>query len=224
MFKNLIVKNFVATLAVGGLLALAQLAGPGLVTTSPSIEQTAYPPRAETSTNLRLDRNTMREGQKNVARVRVRGDKGVPQGTVTFRVAGHSRTMRLIDGRANWQLPKLKGGHTYTVSARYNGTPKVWKPSRDAEKLTVFKKQGKKKNNDQVLGEEAERDNDDNGSAGSGSGGDSGEVAGSQAERAATGDLPDTGSDENTTLYALGGLALVIAGAASLLLWRRRLH
>lgn len=228
MFSKLIIKNVVGALAVGGVLAVSQFASPAVVTSSPAIAERAYPASVVTNTDLTLDRTTVRPGQRNTARVTVSSDDGTPQGTVTFRVSGHDpQTVTLVNGKASYDMPTdLKAGRTYTVTATYNGN-KVYKKSSDSENVTV-----EEKGKDEVKGREGERERDGNGNGSAGSGsGDSGssgeagdEVKGVEAERDASGDLPATGSDENTQLYALGGLALLLAGGASLLIWRRRTH
>ncbi len=210
MLKNFALKNVAAVVAVGGLLALTQVAGPALVASSPSFTKTAYPASVTTNTDLRLDRNRVRPGQKNTARVTVTADEGsTPKGTVTLKVQGRQpRTKAVVNGRVSFAMPRhLKPGRTYRVTARYNGK-RIWKHSRDTAYVTV-----KKRGGGQVLGEEESRND---GSANRGAPSDGG--------NASEGGLPSVGADSTTQLYALGGLGLLAAGAFSLLLYRRRVR
>jgi hypothetical protein len=214
MLKNFVLKNVAAVMAAGGVLALTQIAGPALVSSAPSFTKSAYPASVVTKTDLRLDRNRVRPGQKNTARITVTADKGTPKGTVTLTVQGRSpRTKALVNGRVSFAMPRhLKAGRTYRVTARYNGK-RIWKPSRDTAFVTV-----KKRGGGQVLGEEGSRNG--GGSANRGAPTDGGAVAGSEAQ----GGLPGVGADSTTQLYALGGLGLLAAGAFSLLMYRRRVR
>jgi LPXTG-motif cell wall-anchored protein len=196
--KQLNAKVVAALVAVVG-LALAPL-GASTATAQP------YPAGAVTNTDLTLEKNTVRPGEANTAHVRVTSDAGTPKGRVTFKVTGHqAQTMPLVNGEASYEMPRdLEAGKRYRVMARYNGSP-VYRPSNDAEWVTVT--------DSGVAGEEGQqgRDRDD---AGGGNGGD---VAGTQE-----GTLPSVGADSTTQVIALGGLALLAAGAAAMLLHRRR--
>ena len=150
-------------------------------------------------------------GESNTARATVTAEKGKkPQGTVTFKVAGHpSSTVPLVNGTATYEMPTdLKAGKTYKVTARYNEQG-VWKPSSDSAYVTVT--------DDTVAGEEGSRDGE-GGANRPGTGGD-GEIQGVDESAGA---LPSVGSEENTLLYTLLGLGLLGAGAATLLMLRRR--
>ena len=206
-------KNFVAMLAVGGVLAVTQLGMPGLATAaSPSMAPGDYPASVATTTDLTLEKSTVRPGERNTARATVSAENGEqPQGTVTFKVAGRpSSTVPLWEGTATYQMPTdLKAGRTYKVTARYNGKG-VWKPSMDTAYVTVT-------DDDTVAGEEGSRDGE--GSANRpGTGGD-GEIQGVDESAGA---LPSVGSEENTLLYTLLGLGLLGAGGFTLLMLRRR--
>jgi LPXTG-motif cell wall-anchored protein len=198
--KQLNTKIAAAIVAVLG-LALTQI-GASTAVASP------YPAGAVTNAELTLEKSTVRPGESNTAYVRVTSDAGTPKGRVTFKVTGHqSQVVPLVDGEASYEMPTdLQAGKRYKVTARYNGTP-VYRPSNDAEWVTVT--------DSGVAGNEGERDRDRDGEgAGSGNGGG---VAGTQE-----GALPNVGADSTTQLYALVGLGLLGAGAAALLLHRRR--
>lgn len=205
-------KNFVAMLAVGGVLAVTQFGMPGLATAaSPSMAPGDYPASVATTTDLTLEKSMVDPGESNTARARVTAEKGKkPQGTVTFKVAGHpSSTVPLVNGTATYEMPTdLKAGRTYKVTARYNAQG-VWKPSSDSAYVTVT--------DDTVAGEEGSRDGE-GGANRPGTGGD-GEIQGVDESAGA---LPSVGSEENTLLYTLLGLGLLGAGAFTLLMLRRR--
>lgn len=204
-------KNIVAMLAVGGVLAVTQLSVPGLTATMPVDNHGDYPPPIATTTDLTLEKSVVEPGEANTARATVTAEKGEkPQGTVTFKVAGHQpRTVPLVNGTATYQMPTdLKAGRTYKVTARYNGQG-VWKPSSDTAYVTV--------SDDSVAGEEGSRDGE--GSANRPGTGGNGEVQGVDESAGA---LPSVGSEENTLLYTLLGLGLLGAGAVTLLMLRRR--
>jgi len=210
MFQTMM-KRFLAMLAVGGVLAVAHLSVPGLTATMPVDNHENYPPSIATTTTLTLEKSMVDPGESNTARAKVTAEKGKkPQGTVTFKVAGHQpRTVPLVNGTATYQMPTdLKAGKTYKVTASYNQQG-VWKPSRDSAYVTV--------SDDSVAGEEGSRDGE-GGANRSGAGGD-GEVQGVDDSAGA---LPNVGSEENTLLYTLLGLGLLGAGAFTLLMLRRR--
>jgi LPXTG-motif cell wall-anchored protein len=193
MLRNQFTAKVAAMLVAVLGLALAQGSVPAAVA-SP------YPPGAVTNAELTLEKNTVRPGEANTAYVRVTSDAGTPRGRVTFKVTGYQPVVvPLVDGEASYEMPRdLEAGKRYKVTARYNGTP-VYRPSNDTEWVTV--------SDGEVAGEQGEAGRD-------GGGG----VAPDQQE----GTLPSVGSDSTTQLYALAGLGLLGAGAAALLLHRRR--
>jgi hypothetical protein len=201
-------KNFVAMLAVGSVLAVTQLSVPGLG--AATLVDNHYQADVVTTTELTLEKYRVNPGESNTAYAEVTAGKKKPQGTVTFKVAGHpASTVPLVDGRASYEMPTdLEAGKRYKVTARYNGKG-VWKPSKDTAYVTVT--------DDTVAGEEGSRDGE--GSANRpGTGGD-GEIQGVDESAGA---LPSVGSEENTLLYTLLGLGLLGAGAVTLLMLRRR--
>jgi LPXTG-motif cell wall-anchored protein len=207
MFRNQLIAKAIATFAVVGGLALTQLG------VAPAAVASPYPPDAVTTTDLRLEKNRMRAGESNTAYVRVTSGAGTPQGRVTFQVSGYQPVTRpLVNGEASYELPgDLKGGRTYQVTARYNGQP-AYKPSRDSERLTVYR-------DGSVAGEEGERGAGQGANRPGADGGDAGPAA---QEGAQEGALPSVGAEAGTTVYALAALGLLAAGAAALLLHRRR--
>lgn len=179
-----------------------------------------YPASVVTNTELRLEKNRVRPGESNTAWVQVTSDAGTPRGNVTFKVSGHkAKTVRLEGGTASYSMPTdLKAGKTYKVTARYNGK-RIWRPSKDTEYVEV------RKTSDEVAGAEGGRDNSRDGSgAGTNNGSANrsaptqGEVQGAEAEGA----LPSVGSDASTTLAALLGAGLLVAGGVALVMHRRR--
>jgi LPXTG-motif cell wall-anchored protein len=179
--------------AVAALVAVVGLALAPLGASTATAQP--YPPGAVTNAELTLEKNTVRPGEANTAYVRVTSDAGTPKGRVTFKVTGYQRVVvPLVDGEASYEMPRdMEAGKRYKVTARYNGTP-VYRPSGDAEWVTV--------SDGQVAGEQGE------------AGRDGGETQ--------EGTLPNVGADSTTQLYALAGLGLLGAGAAALLLHRRR--
>jgi len=209
MFARVIVKKTVAALAIGGGLALTQLSAPGAVTAGAVLAPVSeYPASVVTDTEVSLEKSTVAPGESNTAYASVSADAGTPQGRVTFKVSGHQKeSVPLVDGEASYEMPTdLRAGRTYRVMARYNGKA-VYRPSHDATHVTVTE-------DGQVAGEEGER-SDSGGSANRPATG--GDVLGEQ-----TGVLPNVGSDAATTVVALGGLGLLAAGAAALVMRRRR--
>src|SRR5512134_2887747 len=99
-------KNFVAMLAVGGVLAVTQLSVPVLTATMPVDNHRDYPASVATTTDLTLERSTVQPGQSNTARATVTAEKGEqPRGTVTFKVAGRpSSTVPLLNGTATYEM------------------------------------------------------------------------------------------------------------------------
>lgn len=198
MFANLTLTKILGTAAVAGGLTLTQLGLAGAVaapsTAEPSVQE--YPAGVVTDTDISLESRTLDEGESTTATVTVTSDAGTPQGRVTFKVSGHSKkVVPLVAGEASYETPTdLRAGRTYKVSARYNGGG-VYRPSSAAAYITV-------RGDGEVAGREGE----------GGAGGD--------VQRA--GALPSVGADSTSTLYALGGLGLLGAGAATLLVHRRR--
>jgi LPXTG-motif cell wall-anchored protein len=212
MFRNQLIAKVAATLVVVGGLALTQLSAPAAMAAPPSTVDPAaspYPPRAVTTTDLRLEKNRMRAGESNTAYVTVSSDSGTPQGRVTFQVSGYQPVTRpLVNGEASYELPgDLEGGRTYQVTARYNGQP-IYRPSRDSERLVVQR-------DGSVAGEEGERGSGQGANRPGADGGDAGPAT-------QEGALPSVGAEAGTSVYALAGLGLLGAGAAALLLHRRR--
>jgi LPXTG-motif cell wall-anchored protein len=195
---------------MGGLLALAQFAVPISATAAPG-----YQSRSVTATHLSIAHQVVKRGNPNSASVRVSSGvtagnaraaaAAAPTGTVTLRVVGVATyTMALRNGRASHSLPTdLKPG-TYRVVARYSGNDD-FKPSSDSGFYTIKPRTGS------VLGEDAGL----NGGANR-----PGAVLGTGAGNP-TGGLPATGSDLNSELLGLLGLALVGSGAG-VMVWRRR--
>jgi LPXTG-motif cell wall-anchored protein len=225
VFRNLIAKKFILALALLSGLGLTQLSVPAAVAAPPAggyAVTAPYPPRAVTTTDLRLNKNRVRPGERNTAHARVRADTATPQGTVTFKVAGHqAKTVRLVGGKASYAMPRdLKAGKTYKVTARYNGK-RFWKPSRDTAYVTV-----RKQARDEVRGSEGNRgDESRDGGSGSDNGGSANRTAPSQGEvQGAEGALPSVGADSSTTIIGLLGFGLLAAGGLALIVRRRRVH
>jgi LPXTG-motif cell wall-anchored protein len=163
---------------------------------APAAVASPYPAGAVTNAELTLEKNRVSPGEANTAYVRVTSDAGTPKGRVTFKVTGYQAVVvPLVDGEASYEMPRdLEAGKRYKVTARYNGTP-VYRPSNDAEWVTVT--------DGQVAGEQ----------------GQAGRDGGVETQE---GTLPSVGTDSTTQVYALAGLGLLGAGAAALLLHRRR--
>jgi LPXTG-motif cell wall-anchored protein len=175
------------------LIAVLGLALAGVV--APAAVASPYPAGAVTNAELTLEKNRVSPGEANTAYVRVTSDAGTPKGRVTFKVTGYQRVVvPLVDGEASYEMPRdLEAGKRYKVTARYNGTP-VYRPSGDAEWVTVT--------DGAVAGEQGQ--------------------AGRDGVETQEGTLPSVGADSSTQVYALAGLGLLGAGAAALLLHRRR--
>lgn len=223
MFRNTILKPLLSAIAVGGVLAVAQVSGPGLVTASPAITTVAdYPAGVVTNTDLQLDKSRVAAGESNTARVTVSSGAGAPKGTVTFKVGGHQKTVVLSSsGTASYTMPiDLQAGRTYKVTASFNGGG-AWRPSSDSAYVTVAGKRGGKSNSKGAHAAGGSSSNG-SGSAGHGKGRAAPTTGGGTVAGEQTGGLPLVGSDASTTIYGLGGLVLLGAGGFVLVMHRRR--
>jgi hypothetical protein len=127
MFKKMLFKSVAGATALGSAFAVSLVATPAMVTSAPEIRNVAcniaYPQSVATNTQLSLVRTAGQYGLQNSATVRVvRTDSAGrnPVGRAVIRVVGvRNYTVRLTNGEATVNLPRLNARQTYTVRARY---------------------------------------------------------------------------------------------------------
>jgi hypothetical protein len=122
LFGKLLQRSVATTAVVGGVLAVSQLAAPGVSTVSPQIRDTAcaYQGVAITQTSIKLDKSEAQYGAGNTAHVTVSAP-GNPKGHVTFHIAGKTYNVTLSKGHASQALPRTLDAGDHPVSANYAG-------------------------------------------------------------------------------------------------------
>jgi hypothetical protein len=144
MFKKFVLKSVASTAAAGAVLAMAQIATPAVVTSSPQIkhvaEECGYQSSLATTTNVTLSQNVVQYGARVRATIQVSSGTGTPGGTVTLALQGmRSWTLELnAEGIAGLTLPRLGADETYGILVTYDGH-NCYTASHDSAFLTVKK-------------------------------------------------------------------------------------
>ncbi|RYU13699.1 hypothetical protein [Nocardioides iriomotensis] len=203
-----LLKRVLSACAAVALLATGSVAFAGTASALNAPACPSYGTPAQTTTSVTLTPPNPSAGDKFRATATVEVDgRPVTGGTVVFNYRGTKDTQTVVNGTATSREFTAKKGSNQEVRANYRG-------SCTNGTAAVSASQGA-----QILGVEAFAGNGNNN--GNGNGGTLG-AAGTNAGGGAVGGLAATGLTPGAQLIGLTGIALLVAGASTLVIRRRR--
>ena len=210
LFKRILSAFAVVALVATGVVAFAGTASALIAPACPS-----YGTPAQTTTSVELSPSTPEAGQDFTATATVTVDgQPVSGGDVVFNYRGERVRVTVSGGTASAEFTAKRGGNQ-TVRANYRGGCSNGSASFAASEGGA-----------QILGVEAFAGNGSNnggtGAAGQSDNGGTLGAAGTNAGGGTVGGLAATGLSPAAQLIGLTGVALLVAGASTLVIRRRR--
>jgi hypothetical protein len=205
-----LIKRVLSVCAAVALVATGWVAFAGTASALIAPACPSYGTPAQTTTSVELSPSTPSAGEDFTATATVTVDgQPVSGGDVVFNYRGEKVRVTVSGGTASAEFTAKRGGNQ-TVRANYRGGCSNGSASFAASEGGA-----------QILGVEAFAGGNNGGNSGSGNGGTLG-AAGTNAGGGTVGGLAATGLSPAAQLIGLTGVALLLAGASTLVIRRRR--